>query len=74
MLAKSEIALLVITMLGTAAGLASQRPSLLGRVYDQPSLACSGPASAFAGARPSFGEAKAFGSEIFAEQRKRFDN
>jgi hypothetical protein len=59
MLAKSEIALLAITMLGTAAGLASQRLSLMSPIYDQPTMACSAPASAFAGARPSFGEAAA---------------
>jgi hypothetical protein len=59
MLAKSEIVLLVLTMVGTAAGLVSQRPSLMGPIYDQPTMACSVSASEFAGVRPSFAEATA---------------
>ena len=59
MMAKSEIALLAITVLGTlAAGLAGQHPSFMRPIYGQPSIACSVPVSAFQAAGPSFGEEK----------------
>jgi hypothetical protein len=58
MLAKSEIALLTVTVFGTlTAWLAGPHPSL--PIYDEPSIACSAPATAFRGVRPSFGEEKA---------------
>ena len=54
MMAKSEIALLAITVLGTpAAGLAGQHPSFMRPIYGQPSIACSVPVSAFQAGRPS---------------------
>ena len=51
MMAKSEIALLTVTVLGTlAAGLAGQHPSLVTPdLRHEPSIACSVPASAFRG-------------------------
>ena len=60
MLAKSEIALLTVTVFGTlTAWLAGPHPSLVTPIYDEPSIACSAPATAFRGVRPSFGEEKA---------------
>ena len=60
MLAKSEIALLTVSVLGTlAAWLAGPHPSLVTPIYDEPSIACSAPATSFRGVRPSFGEEKA---------------
>jgi hypothetical protein len=63
MMAKSEIALLAITVLGTAAGLAGQHPSFMRPIYGQPSIACSVPVSAFRAA-PSFGEEKALFDQV----------
>jgi hypothetical protein len=69
MLAKSEIALLTVSVLGTlAAWLGGPHPSLVTPIYDEPSVACSAPATAFRGVRPSFGEEKASfeqGSRMF---------
>jgi hypothetical protein len=66
MMAKSEIALLAITVLGTlAAGLlAGQHPSFMRPIYGQPSIACSVPVSAFQAAGPSFGEEKALFDQV----------
>jgi len=65
MMAKSEIALLTITVLGTlAAGLAGQHPSFMRPIYGQPSIACSVPVSAFQAAGPSFGEEKALFDQV----------
>ena len=58
MLAKSEIALLTVTVFGTlTAWLAGPHPSLVTPIYDEPSIACSAPATAFV--RPFFSEEKA---------------
>ena len=63
MMAKSEIALLAITVLGTlAAGLAGQHPSFMRPIYGQPSIACT--VSAFQAAGPSFGEEKALFDQV----------
>src|SRR3981189_626479 len=60
MLAKSEIALLTVTVFGTlTAWLAGPHPSLVTPIYDEPSIACIAPATAFLGVRPFFGEEKA---------------
>jgi hypothetical protein len=60
MLAKSEIALLTVSVFGTlTAWLAGPHPSLVTPIYDEPSIACSAPATAFRSVRPSFGEEKA---------------
>ena len=60
MLAKSVIALLTVTVFGTlTAWLAGPHPSLVTPIYDEPSIACSAPATAFRGVRPFFGEEKA---------------
>jgi hypothetical protein len=65
MLAKSEFALLTVTVLGTlAAWLAVQRPSLVSPTDGQPSIACSVAASAFPGIRPSFGEERALSDQV----------
>jgi hypothetical protein len=65
MMAKSEIALLANTVLGTlAAGLAGQHPSFMRPIYGQPSIACSVPVSAFQAAGPSFGEEKALFDQV----------
>jgi hypothetical protein len=65
MMAKSEIALLAITVLGTlAAGRAGQHPSFMRPIYGQPSIACSVPVSAFQAAGPSFGEEKALFDQV----------
>ncbi len=62
---KSEIALLTVTVLGTlAAWLAVEHPSLVSPTYGAPSIACSVPASAFPGIRPSFGEEKALFDQV----------
>ncbi len=60
MLAKSEITLLTVTVLGTlAAWLAVQPPSFVSPIHGEPSLACGVPASALRDIGPSSGEAKA---------------
>jgi len=60
MLAKSEIALLTVTVFGTlTAWLAGPHPSLVTPIYDEPSIACSASATAFRGVRPFFSEEKA---------------
>ena len=65
MMAKSEIALLAITVLGTlAAGLAGQHPSFMRPIYGQPTIACSVPVSAFQAAGPSFGEEKSLFDQV----------
>jgi hypothetical protein len=65
MLAKSEIALLTVTVLGTlAAWPAGQNPSLVSRIDGAPSMACSVPASALRGVRPSFGEERALLEQV----------
>ena len=65
MMAKSEIALLAITVLGTlAAVLAGQHPSFMRPTYGQPSIACSVPVSAFQAAGPSFGEQKTLFDQV----------
>jgi hypothetical protein len=65
MLAKSEIALLTVTVLGTlAACLAVQHPSLLRPIYGEASIACSAAASAFRDVRPSFSEEKAWFDQV----------
>jgi hypothetical protein len=57
MLAKSEIALLTVTVLGTlAVWLAMEQPSLVSPIYGEPSIACSAPTIALRGVRPTFGE------------------
>ena len=66
-MAKSEIALLTVTVLGTlAAWLAGPPPSLATLAYDYegPSIACGVPASAFRGVRPSNGEEKALFDQV----------
>ena len=53
MLAKSEGAVLTITVLGTlTAWLAGPHPSQVRPIHDKPSIACSVPASAFRGVGP----------------------
>ena len=65
MLAKSEIALLTVTVLGTLAAWATgPHPSVVRRIHDEPSIGCSVPASAFRGVRPSFGEEKALFDQV----------
>jgi hypothetical protein len=65
MLAKSEIALLTVTVLGTlAAWLAVQHPPLVSQIFRPPSIACSVAASAFPGVRPSFGEERALSDQV----------
>jgi hypothetical protein len=65
MLAKSEIGLLTVTVLGTlAAWLAGPHPSLATSTYDEPSIACGVPAGAFRGVRPSNGEEKALFDQV----------
>ncbi|MGB9273472.1 MAG: hypothetical protein WCB74_30250 [Pseudolabrys sp.] len=65
MLAKLEIALLTVTVLGTlAASLAGPHRSLATPSYHEQSIECSVPASAFRGVRPSFGEEKALFDQI----------
>ena len=65
MLAKSEIALFTVTVLGTlAAWLTVQHPSLATPIYGEPSIACSAPPIAFRGVRPSFGEEKALFDQV----------
>jgi len=59
MLAKSEIALLTVTVFGTLTAWLAGPSSLVTPIYDEPSIACSAPATAFRGVRPSFGEEKA---------------
>jgi hypothetical protein len=64
-MAKSEIALLPVTVLGTlAAWLAGPPPSLATLAYERPSIACGVPASAFRGVRPSNGEEKALFDQV----------
>jgi hypothetical protein len=65
MLAKLEIALLTVTVLGTlAASLAGPHRSLATPSYHEQSIECSVPASAFRGVRPSFGEEKALFDQV----------
>jgi hypothetical protein len=60
MLTKSEIALLTFAVLGTlAAWLAVPRPSPASPIDGPPGMACSAPAIAVVGVRPSFGEERA---------------
>ena len=60
MLAKSEVALLTVSVFGTlTAWLAGPHPSLVTPIYDEPSIACSASATAFRGVRPFFSEEKA---------------
>jgi hypothetical protein len=64
-MAKSEIALLTVTVLGTlAAWLAGPHPSLATPTYEGPSIACGVPASAFRGVGPSNGEEKALFDQV----------
>ena len=65
MLAKLEIALLTVTVLGTlAASLAGLHRSLATPSYHEQSIACSVPATAFRDVRPSFGEEKALFDQV----------
>lgn len=65
MLAKSEGAVLTVTMLGTlAAWLTGPHPSSLRPIYDKPSIACSAPARAFRDVGPSFGEERALFDQV----------
>jgi hypothetical protein len=64
-LAKSEIALLTVSVFGTlTAWLAGPHPSLVTPIYDEPSIARSAPATAFRGIRPSFGEGNASFAQV----------
>jgi hypothetical protein len=59
MLTKFEIALVTVAVLGTlTAWLGGPSSSLVGPVHDDRSTACSVPAGAFRGGRPSFSEKK----------------
>jgi hypothetical protein len=65
MLAKSEVVLLTVAVLGTlAAWLTGRHPSLVRLSHDAPSIACSVPASAFRGVRPSFERAQALFDQV----------
>jgi hypothetical protein len=65
MLAKSEIALLTVSVLGTlAAWLAGPHPLLVTPIYDEPSIARSAPATAFRGIRASLGEENASFAQV----------
>jgi hypothetical protein len=65
MLAKSEGAVLTVTVLGTlTAWLTGPHPSSLRPFDDRPSIACSAPASAFRDVGPSFGEERALFDQV----------
>jgi hypothetical protein len=65
MLAKSEGAVLTVTVLGTlTAWLTGPHPSSLRPIYDKPSIACSAPARAFRDVGPSFGEERALFDQV----------
>jgi hypothetical protein len=65
MLAKSEGAVLTVTVLGTlTAWLAGPHPSSLRPIYDKPNIASSAPASAFREVGPSFGEERALFDQV----------
>jgi hypothetical protein len=65
MLAKSEGAVLTVTVLGTlTVWLAGPHPSSLRPIHDEPSIACSVPASPFRGVGPSFGEEQALFHQV----------
>jgi hypothetical protein len=65
MLAKSEIALLTVSVLGTlAAWLAGPHPLLVTLSYDEHSIARSAPATAFRGIRASLGEENASFAQV----------
>ena len=57
MITKFEIALVTVAVLGTlTAWLGVPAPSLVGPIHDEQSIACTVPAGAFRGGRPSFSE------------------